>query len=159
MKRTRLKFTHDQLLEEVKKSIAKSLHRYKVEEKKNSHFSNIDCLMSGLAVFTFKFSSLLRFDRVSCMIEKAKNNLKQLFNLEKTPCDTQVRTRLDIITLDVLRSSFKRIFALLQRGKILEHYRFLGKYYLVSGDGTGVFSSNSVHCKHCCNSKRRKKDN
>ncbi len=150
MKKTRLQFTHDQLLEEVKKSISKSLERYNVEEKQNSRFSNFDCLMSGLAVFAFKCSSLLKFDRTSRMVEKAKNNLKQLFNLEKTPCDTHVRTRLDIITPDVLRSSFKKIFALLQRGKVLEHYRFLDKYYLVSGDGTGVFSSNSVHCKHCC---------
>ncbi|MEN8237434.1 MAG: hypothetical protein ABFQ95_07850 [Pseudomonadota bacterium] len=104
----------------VKRSISKSLKRYNIEEKKNSIFSNLDCLMSGLAIFTFKFSSLLKFDRIRNAVDKAKNNLKQLFNLEKTPCDTQVRTRLDVITPDVLRSSFKRIFALLQRGKILD---------------------------------------
>jgi hypothetical protein len=150
MKKTRPQFTHDQLLEEVKKSISRSLKRYDVQEKKESLFSNLDCLMSGLAVFTFKFSSLLKFDRMRRIEGRIKNNLKQLFDLEKTPCDTYMRTRLDVISPNIIRSSFKRIFTLLQRGKVLEHYRFLEKYYLLSGDGTGVFSSNSVHCKHCC---------
>ena len=45
---------------------------------------------------------------------------------------------------------FKRVFAQLQRGKGLEGFTCLGGHYLLSVDGTGYFSSSSVHCEHCC---------
>ena len=150
MKQTRPQFTHANLLDEVRKSITQELQRSGMEDKKNSHFSNLDCLMSGLVVFTFKFPSLLKFDRMREQKDWVKANLKQLFKLKETPCDTHIRTRLDVIVPDVLRKCYRRIFTLLQRGKVLEHYKFLGKYYLVSADGTGVFSSDAIHCEHCC---------
>jgi len=49
-----------------------------------------------------------------------------------------------------IRPAFKAIFALAQRGKVLEQYEFLDGYYLFSTDGTGHFSSNKVHCPNCC---------
>ena len=39
---------------------------------------------------------------------------------------------------------------MIQRGKVLEDYRFLGKYLLIPCDGTNMFSSDSVHCANCC---------
>ena len=45
---------------------------------------------------------------------------------------------------------FKRVFAQLQRGKGLEGFTCLDGHYLLSVDGTGYFSSSSVHCEHCC---------
>ena len=61
--------------------------------------------MSGLAVFGFKMPSLLQF--------------------EKAPSDTCMRERLDIVSPRKLRRPFKKIFAYLQRGKVLESYRYL----------------------------------
>lgn len=60
-----------------------------------------------------------------------------------------MRTRLDCITPDVTRPVFTRLFARLRRGKILEDFRFLGKY-LISLDGSGYFSSTAIHCPNCC---------
>ena len=32
----------------------------------------------------------------------------------------------------------------------MEDYKFLGEYLLIPCDGTGMFSSDSVHCENCC---------
>ena len=53
------------------------------------------------------------------------------------------------------RRSFKLIFSCLQRGKVLERYKYLGNHYLISIDGTGQFSSDKVHCKNCCQKHHR----
>ena len=43
----------------------------------------------------------------------------------------------------------------LQRGKVLEAYRYLGGYHIISLDGTGQFSSEKVHCESCCEKHHR----
>lgn len=114
-----------------------------------SEISLPDCLMSGLAVFGLKFPSLLQFDE-GREDEIVKHNLKTLYHVEDAPCDTSMRERLDEVDPHSIRPAFTSIFSLLQRGKVLEDYRFLGKYLLVACDGTGMFSSESVHCENCC---------
>jgi hypothetical protein len=108
-----------------------------------------DCLMSALAVFGLKFPSLLQFDeeREEAVI---RYNLKNLYKVENAPCDTYMRERLDEIDHCSIRPAFTKIFSLLQRGKVLEDYKVLGKYILVACDGTGMFSSDSIHCENCC---------
>lgn len=114
-----------------------------------SKISLADCLMSGLAVFGLKFPSLLQFDQ-SCDEDLVKHNLKKLYNLEEVPCDTYMRERLDEVDPQLIRPAFTAIFSLLQRGKVLEDYKFLNKYVLIPCDGTGMFSSDSIHCQNCC---------
>lgn len=155
MKETRPAFTHDSLLKVVKDSLQQSMEASGIIDNRVNNFSNIDCLMSGLAVFTFKFPSLLKFDETRQDETWARKHLSQLFQIKSTPSDTHMRTRLDEISPEVLRLPFRKIFTLLQRGKILEHYLFLNKYYLISLDGTGVFSSSAVHCKNCCVKEHR----
>lgn len=114
-----------------------------------------DCLMSGLAVFGLKFSSLLQFDQA---FNKGtiQHNLKTLYHVEEAPCDTSMRERLDEVDPRLIRPAFTSIFSLLQRGKILEDYKFLGSYLLIPCDGTSLFSSNEIHCDNCC--KKQHKD-
>jgi hypothetical protein len=149
MKETRPAFTQDHLLKRIKKSFEQSLQKHKIPEKISSLFTNADCLMAGLAVFTFKYPSLLKFDQ-SYDEPRVKQNLKNLFGLTSIPCDTYMRERLDEINAQALTDAFKDIFRLLQRGKVIEHFAFLRDTYLVSLDGTGMFSSTSVHCENCC---------
>jgi hypothetical protein len=92
---------------------------------------------------------LLTYD-VQRRIHNVKQNLQNIFGLSETPSDTNLRTRLDEIDPRDLRGSFKKIFSLVQRGKILEEYVYMNESYLVSIDGTGHFSSNKVHCENCC---------
>jgi len=108
-----------------------------------------DCLMSGLAIFGLKFPSLLQFDE-SQDDGAIKHNLKTLYGVNDAPCDTSMRARLDKVDPRALRSAFTSIFSLLQRGKVLEDYKVLGKYLVIACDGTGMFSSDTVHCENCC---------
>jgi len=115
-----------------------------------SQITLCDCLMSGLAVFGLKYPSLLQFDRDSQEGGCIEHNLKTLYKVNQAPCDTYMRERLDEVDPAYLSLAFKKLFAQLQRGKELEEYRFLDGYYLMSGDGTGFFSSKTAHCDDCC---------
>ena len=110
--------------------------------------------MSGLAVFGLKFPSLPEFDRNARTNETVRENLKHLYGIADAPCDTALRERLDEVEPVALRGAFKRVFALLRRGKGLEGFTWLD-HYLLSADGTGYFSSSRVHCKHCCEKRHR----
>ena len=114
-----------------------------------------DCLMSGLAIFGLKYASLLRFDRDARHNESIRSNLRSLYGIERAPSDTALRERLDDVDPRALRRAFKRLFHVLQRGKGLEGFTCLGGHYPLSVDGTGYFSSSSVHCKHCCEKRHR----
>lgn len=119
-------------------------------------YSTVDCLMSGLAVFGFKFPSLLKFDDAKQDEAMIRRNLRTLYGVKKAPSDTQLRERLDVLTPAQLRRPFKKIFSHLQRGKVLEQYQYLDGHYIVSIDGTGQYSSKTVHCENCCEKKSRK---
>jgi hypothetical protein len=113
-----------------------------------------DCLMSALAIFGLKFPSLLQFDKGREQ-DLVQHNLKALYHVSDTPCDTYMREKLDEVDPRSIRPAFTTVFSMLQRGKILEDYRLLGKYLLISCDGTGMFSSPSVHCENCCKKEHR----
>lgn len=108
-----------------------------------------DCLMSCFAVFNLKWPSLLQYEneKKDPIILK---NLQALYLVNSPPSDTYMRERLDEIDPIQLRPAFKKIFSLIQRGKALEQFQYLDGYYLFSSDGTGHFSSNTIHCSNCC---------
>ena len=108
-----------------------------------------DHLMSGLAVFGLKCPSLLDYDRSRSDASTA-TNLRDLYFVESPPSDTYLRERLDEVEPDSLRPAFKKVFASFQRGKGLEEFEYLDGHVLISGDGTGLFSSGEVSCPHCC---------
>ena len=110
--------------------------------------------MSGLAVFGLKFPSLLKFEE-NKLEPFIKRNLRNLYHVQKVPSDTCIRERLDVLSPKHFRQSFKTIFSYLQRGKMLERFKYLGDYYLISVDGTGQYTSKKVHCKNCCEKHHR----
>jgi hypothetical protein len=103
-----------------------------------------DALMSAFALFSLKDPSLLAFDR-----RRGEDNLRSLFGLENVPCDTQMRTILDEVPPENLRPAFRDVFRQLQRGKALEPLVYYQGCYLLSIDGTGYFSSSTIHCASC----------
>jgi hypothetical protein len=109
----------------------------------------VDCLMSGLAVFGMKCSSLLQFESRK-KEEAIKHNLETLYQVKNVPSDTYLRERLDEVDPNEIRGAFKTIFSIIQRNKKLEDYNYLEEGYICSIDGTGYFSSNKVHCGNCC---------
>ena len=124
----------------------------KIVDHRSSHCRSVsltDSLMSALAVFGMKYPSLLQFDEAK-QDEHVVHNLKTLYGVDSTPCDTTMREIIDPIAPNSLRSAFKRIFARVQRGKALEAFHVDGDRVLVSVDGTGYFQSSEIHCDQCC---------
>src|SRR6266567_2077717 len=66
-----------------------------------------DCLMSGLAMFSLKFPSLLKFDEAK-EEKKTKYNLQKLFHVKQAPCDTYMRERNDEADPRDLRKAYKK---------------------------------------------------
>src|ERR1700733_13482036 len=73
-----------------------------------SSMSFVDILMSGLAVFSLKFPSLLQYDKDRGTI---KDNLQTLFHVNQAPSDTYLRERLDELDPKFIRPAFKKVFA------------------------------------------------
>ena len=116
----------------------------------DAEISLTDALMSAFALFSLKSPSLLAFDK-----QRAEGNLRTIYGLACVPCDTQMREILDPMSPELLRPLFKSVFRQLQRGKALEPLAFLDDYYLVALDGTGYFSSTTIHCASCLQKVQR----
>lgn len=150
MGKLRKKLSAPGLLGTVRKSFRSILDA----RREGSPIPLADALMSGLAVFSLKYPSLLQFDRQRSNPAEA-HNLRTLYGVEQAPCDTQMRELLDAVDPSSLRPAFKAIFSSVQRGKVLESYTYLDGQYLLLVDGTGFFSSNTIHCEQCCVKKNR----
>src|SRR5207253_6311696 len=70
-------------------------------------------------------------------------------------CDTHMREILDPVSPKWLRPVFTSAFRQLQRGKALEAMMFLDGHYLLALDGTGYFSSQTIHCASCLHKVHR----
>jgi len=112
--------------------------------------SLLDVLMSAFAMFSLKAPSLLAFDK-----ERAEGNLHTIYGIQRVPCDTYMRERLDPLSPKWLRPVFTSVFRQLQRGKALEEMVFLDGHYLLALDGTGYFSSPTIHCASCLHTVHR----
>src|SRR5882672_8296494 len=60
-----------------------------------------------------------------------------------------MRELLDPVSPESLRTFFTGVFRQLQRGKALEPMLFLPGYSVLALDGTGYFSSTTMHCQSC----------
>src|SRR6266850_2487615 len=87
--------------------------------------------------------------------QRVEGNLETIYGMPHAPCDTRMRERLDPVSPESLRASFKSVFCQLQRGKALEPMVFLNGHYLVALDGTGYFSSQTIHCDSCLHKVHR----
>lgn len=103
-----------------------------------------DALMSAFAMFSLKSPSLLAFDK-----QRVEGNWGTIYGIGRVPCDTQMREILDPVSPELLRPLFTSVFRQLQRGKALEPMEFLDGHYLLALDGTGYFSSKTIHCASC----------
>jgi hypothetical protein len=125
-----------------------------IPDSPNNDIALVDHLMAGLALFGLKYPSVLQFDhdREDATV---RANLKALYGIERAPCDTRLRERLDEVVPSQLRPVYKALFRQLQRGKGLEGFTYLDGHYLLSLDGTGYFSSHTIHCPQCAEKHHR----
>lgn len=123
--------------------------------KNNKKLLLADVLSSGFCLFSLKYPSLLQFEKKFSTVHK---NIKNIFNIKNIPSDTAMRVVLDEVNPESIRPAFKDIFKLLQRSKQLEKLscKISGKkYYPLSIDGTGHFSSKKVHGGCCLKKEHR----
>jgi len=144
--RRRKHLSADALFRMVRSGFA-TIPDYRLSE---TDMSLTDALMSAFAMFSLKSPSLLAFDK-----ERAEGNLHTIYGIERVPCDTHMRERLDPVSPESLRPLFQSIFRQLQRGKALEPMAFLDGHSLVALDGTGYFSSKQIHCASCLHKVHR----
>jgi len=111
-----------------------------------------DTLMSGFAMFSLKDPSLLAFDER----RQAPHNLTTIYGMGSIPCDTSMREILDGVDPNDLRPLFKEQFRALQRGKVMEQMVFMQNSYLLNLDGTGYFSSSTLHSDACMKKVHKK---
>lgn len=114
------------------------------DRAEETEMSFSDALMSAFAMFSLTSPSLLAFDK-----ERVEGNVQTIYGIERAPCDTSMRELIDPVAPESLRFLFKGVFRQLQRGKALEAMLFLHGHYLIALDGTGYFSSKTIHCKSC----------
>lgn len=119
-------------------------------QAKKVEISMADALMSAFAMFSLKDQSLLAFDKRR---QNEPKNLHTVFGIKDIACDSQMREILDSVLPKSLQLGFREIFRILQRGKDLEPMTVLGGHYLVSGDGTGFYSSSKISSDDCLQKK------
>src|SRR4029434_9813845 len=102
------------------------------------------------AMFSLKAPALLAFDKA-----RAEGNLHTIYGIAWVPGDMHMREILDPVSPKVLRPVFTSVFRQWQRGKALEAMTFLDGHYLLALDGTGYFSSTTIHCASCLHQVHR----
>ena len=132
-------------------------HIQKIPDTRQSsktYYTLHDSYMSGFALFFLQDPSLLEFQR-RFQNSIQRNNLSTVFGVRDIPGDSQLRDVIDEHNYEPLYGVFEEYFKRLQRGGHLKEYRFLGKYYLVSIDGTQYFGSEKIGCMKCLRKKSK----
>jgi len=79
---------------------------------------------------------------------KGRSNAESLFQIERIPCDNQIRSLLDPVAPDQLFPLFRTIFESLEQSGQLDSFCSLADNLLISLDGTRYFSSQKIHCQN-----------
>ena len=109
-----------------------------------------DALMSAFAMFSLNAPSLLAFDK-----ERAEGNGATIYGMQRVPCDTRMREVLDPVSPESFRPLGKSVLQQWPRGKALAAMRGLDGPYVLALDGTGYFSSKTIHCASCLHQVHR----
>ena len=137
--------------------ISKTIHHFfpdlfdrirEIEDyRKKSEYELAELIIACIAMFIFKEGSRNAFnnDRDE---ENFKENYKNLFHMRLPHMDTvdDVMRQLDESELERLKTDM--ICNLLKK-KSLHKFRFLGKFFVIAVDGTGVYSFSERHCDQC----------
>jgi len=121
---------------------------------KNTQFTLQDVIRGAFGVFFCQSPSFLAFQELMQQ-QQGKNNARTLFGVQQIPSDNQIRSLLDPVDPALLTPVYQRCFDLMQQQDLLQPLRSFGNSLLVALDGTGYFSSDSIHCPSCMVSNHR----
>lgn len=120
----------------------------KIEDSRrsNNSYSLSDYLMTGFAMFSLKDPSLAMYREQYPVREE---NLRQIYGIESLPGDTALREGLDQVNPKELQNQFKAQLDVLEHKGVFKEREVLGKYTVVSCDGTGHYCSGAKKCPQC----------
>lgn len=140
------------LFDNIVKRLREKFSTIKDNRRKNTTYALTDLLSIAFAMFSLKDSSLSSFrDKFSIRGE----NLERIYGIEQLCGDTALRSGLDVVNPEELQALFAIPLAELRRSKGLEKRKILGKYLIVSIDGTGHYCSCTQSCPQCMVKKHR----
>ena len=115
---------------------------------KNTQYEIRDAAVSAFGVFFTQSASFLAYQRLM-EEKKGKNNLQNLFGVERTPSDNQVRNLLDGQDPEMLFDLFRYGLGVVQESGQLEDFKGESGQWLISVDGTQTISSQKIECPSC----------
>lgn len=117
------------------------------DSRKRKEYSMAEIMVGALFMFIFKETSRNAFNN-DTSDKIFRQNFFKTFGLNLPHADT-----VDDVLGAMLPKEIEHLKAHLVAGlieqKLLRKYRFLGKFYLVAVDATGMMSFNKRHCDHC----------
>lgn len=114
----------------------------------NKQYDMVDAGMGAFSVFFTQSASFLAHQE-DMERRTGRSNANSLFEMEKVPCDNQIRSLLDPVEPSAVNSVFRDIYHRLDRVGVLKDYRSHAQCLLIGIDGTEYFSSQKVHCEKC----------
>jgi len=110
-------------------------------------YSICEIITGGLFMFIFKESSRNSYNN-DRREENFRKNFYRYFRLNLPHADAieDVLRELPPEQLETLKAQL--VSSLIEQ-KVFRKFRFLGKYYLIAVDGTGIASFDHKHCEHC----------
>lgn len=118
-----------------------------VEDKRapNRSISMRDALMSGFAMYSLKYPSLLQFNNE---LPNNRENLRSLYHVSTAPSDTAMRKILDDVSPGSIKSVQAAAVGLMRDAGVFRAFEYKG-YLIASADGVQHYNSEKVHCTKC----------
>jgi hypothetical protein len=114
----------------------------------NKQYDMVDAGMGAFSVFFTQSASFLAHQE-DMERRTGRSNANSLFEMEKVPCDNQIRSLLDPVEASAVNSVFREIYHGLDQVGVLKDYRSHAQCLLIGIDGTEYFSSQKIHCEKC----------
>jgi len=117
------------------------------DNRKRKEYSMSEILAGALFMFIFKETSRNAYNN-DRREENFRKNFVKIFGFKLPHGDAfdEVLRTLPTSELEDLKSTL--VGSIIEQ-KLLRKFRFLGKYYLVAVDATGIVTFNEKHCEHC----------
>lgn len=134
----------DKMIKLVRKGFEKLKdHR---RPKGNNGYTLADFLSVGFSMFSLKDSSLAMY---RTEYPARTENLRRVYGIGELPGDTALREGLDGVNPKLLKAEFKAPLEELRKAGVFSQRKVLGKYLVISYDGTGHYCSGKKCCPQC----------
>jgi len=124
---------------------------YRVQAR--CQYSLYQTLFCGLSLFLLRHRSLRAFTMELRGNTKAQENFQRWIHFKDVPSDDEIRYILSTVSTASMNGLLKNFHQRIQRQKILSQksnsHKLLGKFELISLDGTGQLSSDKIGCEKC----------